>query len=127
MYNKMKAENSKLKARIGQLTREVTERDKLMQKFILGSESDVKVKESCVLQSYKSKLASVERKHHKLKKQVATLQAQNTELRKSDEATQGKLAQLQAEKDMLHSECVKMSQHIYIAQHERRRKMWTVA
>ena len=56
-------------ARIGFLSKEVAERDKLMQKFILNNESETKVKEKCVLQSYKSKIAETERKNEVLKKQ----------------------------------------------------------
>jgi len=74
----MKDKNSKLLARIGYLTKEVADRDKLMQKFILNNESETKVKESCVLQSYKSKLASVERKNESLKKTNAAIKAENS-------------------------------------------------
>ena len=60
-------------ARIVFLTKEVADRDKLMQKFILNNESEVKVKESCVLQSYKSKVAALERKLESLKRHNTTL------------------------------------------------------
>ena len=69
--NKLKEKNGKLQAKIMQLTKAVKERDKLMEKFILNSESEAKVKESCVLQSYKSKVASIERKLEALKKNNA--------------------------------------------------------
>lgn len=49
LYNKIKTKNGKLLARIGYLTKEVADRDKLMQKFILNNETETKVKESCVL------------------------------------------------------------------------------
>lgn len=69
LFNTMKEKNSKLLARIGFLSKEVADRDRLMQTFILSNESDSKVQERCVLQSYKSKLASIERKLESLKKQ----------------------------------------------------------
>lgn len=56
-----------------------------MQKFILNNDSDVKVKESCVLQSYKSKLASVQRKKEALKIQNDVLKAENKDLKASGE------------------------------------------
>ena len=74
--NKMKDKNSKLLARIGYLTKEVADRDKLMQKFVLNGESEVKVKESCVLQQYKSKLQQVEKKNEALSKKKIALKAE---------------------------------------------------
>lgn len=64
-------------ARIGHLTKEVAERDRLMQTFILSNETDSKVQERCVVQSYKSKLASIERKLEYLKKQNQGLKSEN--------------------------------------------------
>ena len=64
----MKDKNSKLQARIGRLTKEVADRDKLMQTFVLNNESEPAVKERCVLQSYKSKLTQIEGKLEALKK-----------------------------------------------------------
>ena len=110
----MKDKNSKLLARIGYLTKEVADRDKLMQKFILNGESEIKVKESCVLQSYKSKLQSVEKKHESLKKSNATLKVEKQELAASEKLLKSQLQQLAAEKELLHNECVKMSQRILI-------------
>ena len=50
------------------MSREVSDRDKLMQKFVLNNETESKVKEQCVLKSYKSKLANVELKLETTKK-----------------------------------------------------------
>ena len=72
--------NGKLIARIGFLSKEVAERDKLMQKFILNNESEPKVKEKCILQSYKSKIAETERKNEQLKKQNSSLKAESSRL-----------------------------------------------
>ena len=119
----MKEKNSKLQARIGYLTKEVADRDKLMQKFILNNESEASVKEKCVLQSYKSKLASIERKLEFSKKQNLVLKYENTKLKEQEQLLNSNLQQLSAEKDMLHNECVKMSQRIYIQAHERRQQM----
>ena len=60
--------NNKLLARIGYLSREVSDRDKLMQKFVLNNETEANVKEQCVLKSYKSKLTNVELKLETTKK-----------------------------------------------------------
>ena len=76
----MKDKNSKLLARIGYLTKEVADRDKLMQKFVLNGESEVKVKESCVLQQYKSKLQQVEKKNETITKKNTALKAEQTKL-----------------------------------------------
>ena len=119
----MKEKNSKLLARIGYLTKEVADRDKLMQKFILNNESEASVKEKCVLQSYKSKLASIERKLEFSKKQNLVLKYENTKLKENEQLLKTNLQQLGAEKDMLHNECVKMSHTVYIQAHERRRQM----
>ena len=80
----MKEKNSKLLARIGYLTKEVSDRDKLMQKFILNNESEASVKEKCVLQSYKSKLASIERKLEFSKKQTLVLKCENSKLKENE-------------------------------------------
>ena len=80
----MKEKNSKLWARIGYLTKEVADRDKLMQKFILNNESEASVKEKCFLQSYKSKLASIERKLEFSKKQNLVLKYENSKLKEKE-------------------------------------------
>ena len=81
--NKMIDKNSKLLARIGYLTKEVADRDKLMQSFILNNESEAKVKERCVIKSYKSKLASIERKLEQFKKQNTALKTENSTLKEN--------------------------------------------
>ena len=85
-----------------------------MEKFILNNESEAKVKESCVLQSYKSKVASIERKLEQVKKQNSQLKMENGKLFEQEELLNSKLHLVTAEKDLLHSECVKLSQRIYI-------------
>ena len=45
----MQDKNNKLLARIGYLTKEVADRDKLVRQFILNNEDEPKVKERAVL------------------------------------------------------------------------------
>ena len=110
----MQDKNNKLLARIGYLTKEVADRDKLVRQFILNNEDEPKVKERAVLQSYKSKLASIERRFESQKKQNVTLKIENSSLKEKEQLLSNNLQKVCAEKDMLHNECVKMSQRIYI-------------
>ena len=87
----------------------MAERDKLMQTFILNNGSETKVKESCVLQSYKSKLASIQRKLESLKKYNTDLKTENSTLKENEQLLDAQVTKIGAEKEVLHNECVMMS------------------
>lgn len=77
--------NNKLQARIGYLTREVSDMNKLMEKFVLNNETDSNLKEQCVVKSYKSKLASVERKLEATMNKNAALKQENAVLKGNEQ------------------------------------------
>ena len=93
-----------------------------MQKFILNNKLESKdIQEKAIVQSFKSKLAVMELKLEEQTQQNLTLKTETATLMKNELNLNEKLQQLCAEKDLLHNECVKMSQHIFEQQHERRR------
>ena len=89
--NDLVNKNNILRTKIGYLTREVKERDKLMQNFVLNNESEAKVQEKCVITSYKSKLDSVKRKLEQTKKLNTNLKQENSTLKENEQLLNAKL------------------------------------
>ena len=60
--NKYLEKINKQKARIGYLQKEVAERDKLMQNYVLNTEDQKNLQSRCLIQSFKSKIVTLEKK-----------------------------------------------------------------
>ena len=69
-----------MKARIAYLENEVVQTEKLMSQYVLDKEGVKNLQSRCVIQSYKSKLVTYEKKVELLKQKTKDLKKENKEL-----------------------------------------------
>ena len=62
------------------MQRELADRDKIMQSFVMNTEDQKNLQHRCLITSYKSKLTALEKKVDNLKKQNQQLKKENKEM-----------------------------------------------